>query len=50
VTFIVVVSVAALALIGLVLALPCAACRRRRERLAAAYALWRSRKVNAPEP
>ncbi len=30
-------------LIGLVFALPCQACRKRRERMEAAYAAWREK-------
>ena len=38
------VSAAGIALImGLALALPCAACRKRNERMRAAYAEWKSR-------
>jgi hypothetical protein len=33
-------------IIGLALILPCAACRKRRERMQAAYAEWKSRKVS----
>jgi hypothetical protein len=33
------------AVIVLILALPCAACRRRRERMQAAYAQWRATQV-----
>jgi hypothetical protein len=33
-------------IIGLALALPCAACRKRRERMQAAYAEWKSRKAS----
>jgi hypothetical protein len=33
-------------IIGLALALPCAACRKRRERMQAAYAEWKARKSN----
>lgn len=31
------------AVIGLVFALPCQACRKRRERMEAAYAAWREK-------
>ncbi len=33
------------AVIGLMLALPCQACRKRRERMEAAYAAWREKQA-----
>jgi len=40
------VSAACVAMIvGVALALPCAACRKRRERMRAAYAEWKSRRL-----
>lgn len=42
--FLVTVGVIVAAVVGLALALPCPACRARRERLARAYAEWRRAK------
>ena len=43
-TIVLSISAACVALIvGVALALPCAACRKRRERMPAAYAEWKAR-------
>ncbi len=39
-----IIALIAAGLIGLILALPCEACRQRRARIEAAYAAWRARR------